>query len=149
MIVIGIDPGVTTGVAKWDTSANNMVDVSSMKIHQAMDMVGSWPIANLVLVEDARKRTWFGKSGKEVWQGAGSIKRDCTVWEDFLCDKGISFVMLPPRSNRTKLNADSFNKLTGWAGRTNEHARDAAMLVYGMTDATVQSLLRSTDRRNT
>ena len=30
----------------------------------------------------------------------------------------------------TKSKADTFKKLTGWTGRTNEHARDAAMLVF-------------------
>ena len=31
------------------------------------------------------------------------------------------------------VDAARFAKLTGWQGRTSEHARDAAMLVYGMT----------------
>jgi len=31
----------------------------------------------------------------------------------------------------TKLTADQFKRITGWHGRTNEHGRDAAMLVFG------------------
>lgn len=30
----------------------------------------------------------------------------------------------------TKMDADTFKKYTGWKSRTNEHGRDAAMLIY-------------------
>lgn len=36
-----------------------------------------------------------------------------------------------PKNNRTKLTAEQFNRLTGWTARTNEHSRDAAMLIWG------------------
>ena len=36
-----------------------------------------------------------------------------------------------PKDNKTKLNADQFSRITKWEGRTNEHGRDAAMLIFG------------------
>ena len=64
-------------------------------------------------------------------QGAGSIKRDAKIWEDFLNRKNIDFQMVNPTSRKTKINKDYFQKLTGYKGNTSEHGRDAAMLVFG------------------
>ena len=64
-------------------------------------------------------------------QGVGSVKRDCTIWEDFLKDLNVSFEMVAPKRNVTKLTHEQFVRLTGYDKRTNEHNRDAAMLVFG------------------
>lgn len=130
--LIGIDPGVQTGLSAWD--GKKLVVVESTVIHRAMDKLKNWTAAGymlLVRLEDARKRTWFGKAGREQLQGAGSIKRDCKIWEDFLTDNKIPYELVAPKNNKTKMNADLFKKITGWTGITNEHGRDAAWLVYG------------------
>ena len=80
-------------------------------------------------VEDARKRKHFKNFGKERLQGAGSIKRDCTIWEDFLKDGGFHFEMLIP--GRTKMQPDQFARITGISTRTSNHARDAGCLCFG------------------
>jgi hypothetical protein len=130
-LFVGIDPGKITGVA--ESCDGGLVFVGSMLIHQAMERIVAAALIHdlTVHVEDARKRKWLGAKGREALQGAGSIKRDCTIWEDFLRDQGIRFVLEPPKNTLTKLNADQFRKLTGWRKRTNEHSRDAAMLVFG------------------
>ena len=64
-------------------------------------------------------------------QGVGSVKRDASIWEDYLTDLGIEFEMVAPKRNVTKLSQDRFKAMTGWKNRTNEHGRDAAMLVFG------------------
>lgn len=134
--LIGVDCGVNTGFAVWDVSNKCFLEISCYKIHEAITKVKQCHEFNIVnpikvRVEDARKRTWFGKAGREQLQGAGSIKRDAKIWEDFLTDLGVDFEMVAPKNNRTKVNADSFKKLTKWEGRTNEHSRDAAFLVLG------------------
>ncbi|EPX3864195.1 hypothetical protein ACWY7A_003488 [Acinetobacter baumannii] len=43
---------------------------------------------------------------------------------------GIAVLLVKP--TKSKLNAEQFNKITGWQGRTNQEVRDAAMLVWGM-----------------
>lgn len=134
-IVIGIDSGVNTGLAVWDAAEKALIDVKTVKIHKAMEIVLTTHELNpdkvFVRVEDARKRKWFGKAGREQLQGAGSIKRDAAIWEDFLTDHKIPFEMVAPKNNKTKVNADHFKRLTGWKERTNEHARDAAFLCFG------------------
>jgi hypothetical protein len=140
MIYIGIDTGTDTGLAVWDTRAQRLTDVRTLKIHQAMEMVldiveGVGGNA-LVVFEDARQRKWIPAEGTlSKWKGramgAGSIKRDASIWEDFLLDKRIPFEMVPPRAGLTKWNKAYWERITGYKGRTSEHGRDAALLVFG------------------
>ena len=143
-ILIGIDTGVHTGFAVAIDRGNGgeLEQVESLSITQAMSQVNKciqdWGIQNVSLyIEDARKRTWFGsmdarqaKSGAGVREGVGSVKRDAQIWEDWCKENQINFKMIHPKNNSTKYKADTFKKITGWTGRTNEHARDAAMLVF-------------------
>jgi hypothetical protein len=138
MTLIGIDTGVHTGLAFYDTDLKALKYVKEYKIHRAMDLVKRlWDSGEDIKVrfEDARKRTWFGhhtaKEDRARLQGAGSVKRDCQIWEDYLTDLGIPFEMVAPKNNATKLTAEQFRRITGYEGKTNEHGRDAAMLVYG------------------
>jgi hypothetical protein len=137
MIYVGIDTGKHTGVAVWCSGRNNnfFSMIKTMPIHKAMkvvmDLKESYKDDLFVIFEDARQRKYFGSSGKEVWQGAGSIKRDAVIWEDFLTDEGIAFRAVPPAKGSTKKTPKAFKDLTGWAAPTSEHSRDAAMLVFG------------------
>lgn len=137
MKIIGIDPGVNTGIAIYDTQTRKFIAITCLKIHQAMEAVREAKTiygASHVQVrfEDARLRKWYGSSGREKLQGAGSVKRDSKIWEDFLIDINIAHQGIPPSQNRTKTTAETFAKITGYKGKTNEHARDAAMLIYGL-----------------
>lgn len=133
-LLIGIDPGVQTGFAVWNLDDQRFVMIRSLTILEAIQGVTALNDGEEieVWVEDARLRKYFGRSGRERLQGAGSIKRDCKIWEDFLERAGIKYKMIPPKANKTKLNAASFKKWTMYQGQTNEHGRDAAMLVYGV-----------------
>lgn len=129
---IGIDTGVNTGVAIWDSFKKEFTAVGSMTIHRAFDIVKQCERAEtFVRVEDARQRKWFPKKSQGAIMGAGSIKRDAKIWEDFLTDEKVYFEMVAPKDNMTKLKDEAFKKMTKWNFSTNEHARDAAMLVFG------------------
>lgn len=132
---IGIDTGVNTGIAIWNKVKKKFDLVSKVMIHQALEIVADQARRDhvCVFVEDARQRKWYNDAGKsrDKLQGAGSIKRDCKIWEDFLRDKGIPFKLIAPKNNTTKLSAPAFKAITGYTGRTCEHSRDAAMMVYG------------------
>jgi len=132
---IGIDTGVNTGFAVWDSEEKKFLLIETTMIHRAMDWVKQYSERNdtLVRFEDARLRKWFGNAGREQLQGAGSIKRDAKVWEDFLKDILCPCEAVAPKNNKTKLNADTFKKITGWEKQTSEHSRDAAMLVFNFT----------------
>ena len=134
-LIIGIDPGVNTGFAIWDVKKQSLKKVESniaFYVEEICKIGFGTGLKILVRFEDARLRTWFGKAGREQLQGAGSIKRDCSRWEEFLTHNQIPFEQVAPRNNRTKMSANEFKRLTGWVSKTNEHSRDAAMLIFGL-----------------
>ena len=134
MIYVGIDTGVNTGFAVWDSKQRSLLQVCSLPIHKAMERVRSLydeykaGIGDKVIVrvEDPRQRTWFGtermsrEMERKKLQGVGSVKR-----------LGVEYEMVAPKRNVTKLTQERFKALTGWQKQTNEHGRDGAMLVYG------------------
>lgn len=134
--LIGIDPGVKTGLCVWTRETKHIRHVSASMIHEAMEAVKFWvtscPGKVFIRLEDARKRTWFGESGREQLQGAGSIKRDCKIWEDYLRSIDAKYELVAPKSNKTKVDAKNFKMISKYEGSTNEHSRDAAMLVIGL-----------------
>lgn len=142
MIFIGIDPGKKTGYAAYNSRAKELTTVVSCPIFIAMEKVRVWErIAKgkfFVIVEDARKRPPDKEWGLERLQGAGSIKRDSAIWEEFLTYYDIPHQMKAPRN--TNIKAKPFQMLTGYTERIDQHARDAAMIVYGMQEKSWKAL---------
>lgn len=142
-IWVGLDPGLETGMAVWDGASRSFLEVATLPLWQALERVGTWAVqckeqgAPLVVVfEDARKRTWFPreKSNAEYrgrLMGAGAAKRDAKIWEEYLTAHEIAFEARKPQPGMTKWDADYWMRITGWTGRTSNHARDAALLVFG------------------
>lgn len=138
MIFIGIDTGTHTGLAVWDSTAKELLVLKTLSITQAMaevretsEFFKAYGTEVRLYIEDARQRKWFGHTGRERLKGAGSVCRDARIWQDWCREQGLVCEMVAPHRNRTKLSDAQFRWLTGWCGRTSEHARDAAMLVYG------------------
>lgn len=141
-LFIGIDPGVNTGLAVWDATQRKFERVETLGIVTAMAELVQFlryrgAMTNCeIYIEDARQRKYLPREkniseyrGKLM--GAGSVKRDCAIWEEFAIYYGIPLNLVPPRKGLTKWDADTFKRITGWTGRTSNHARDAALLVYG------------------
>lgn len=67
-------------------------------------------------------------------RNVGKLDGACERWVDFAKENGIKLYHVRPSSRRKnvdlKLTAKAFKRITGYEGRTNEHERDAAMLVY-------------------
>lgn len=138
MIHIGIDTGVKTGFASWDSEKRHFLEIVTLTITQAMEKVLIYRNFGLttgseirLYIEDARLRKWFGNTGREKLQGAGSVKRDAHIWQDWCREHEIDCLMVAPKNNKTKMNSESFKRLTGWRKAVSEHARDAACMVYG------------------
>lgn len=140
MIWIGLDPGRSTGFAVWDGRRRAFRDVATLPLHEALrrihEILNEDPDELTVVFEDARLRKWFPREknasdyrGKLM--GAGSVKKDCAIIEDFCKDYGIPYEHPGPRVHMTKWDAEPFARTTGYKGRTSEHGRDAALLVWG------------------
>ncbi|MCR5071191.1 MAG: hypothetical protein K6A62_04620 [Bacteroidales bacterium] len=142
MLYFGIDPGTETGLAIWDSDHRKFIQVETTTIVRAMDCVRRYVLdededRDLHLIfEDARLRKYLPRErtvsdyrGKLM--GAGSVKRDCSIWEEFCKEYRVPFTAIPPQAGMTKWPAATFKAVTGWTGRTSDHARDAALLVFG------------------
>lgn len=127
--IVGVDPGKHTGlVAVQD---GKLVRAATVGAHQAWAMCLMWaadPGISLIVLEDARLRG----GSKAAAQGAGSVKRDCTLWLEWAAMHAVPIRSVRPDPRATKWPADRFARLTGWTGRTSSHARDAALLVWGL-----------------
>lgn len=152
MILVGLDPGVITGYARADATTQTVIDVQSLKIHVAMRLIET-ARPDLVMFEDARKRKYGfqamdaeqAKYGAAVREGAGSVKRDSKIWEDFLDDLGIPYLARKP--SRTKVGELYFKAATGYQGRTSSHGRDAGMIIAGLNVPMVKSLIQQHDQQ--
>lgn len=131
--IIGIDPGTETGFAIWIPAAKSFHMVETVSILHAIGLVTETEARYgkiLVRIENPHLRNWFGDTGREKLQGAGSIKRDFAIWAEFFGRTSIPYEEVAPKNLKTKVKPEYFRKLTGWKGRTSSHARDAAMMVF-------------------
>ena len=139
LFYIGIDPGTKTGLCVWDPQRKEikiiMTTTILMAIKEVMFFVTQYHGRIHVRFEDARKLKLprqLQKHGIEASQGVGSVKRDCAIWQEFLVSTGTSYEAVDPRTTRKKIKEDLFYKITNYKGRVSQHARDAAMLVFGI-----------------
>jgi hypothetical protein len=140
---IGIDPGVNTGFAVYNRAAKKLTVVETRTILTSFEFIETIIFIHgkeslCIVFEDARKR-YISKDlalDNGRLQGAGSVKRDSQIWQEFCQLRGIYYQNPKPNG---KINAlvtckpaakavDNFTRLTGWQGQTSEHSRVAAML---------------------
>lgn len=146
-ILIGVDPGTVTGYAIKNLETGLFEEIGSAGIIMAMEILETYSEDCFVIIEDAR--LWNGvskgmKSGtlKAKALGAGSVKRDCSIWEEHMKHWGIDFKMVPPSWKGAKVDAKMFKMITGWNDRTNAHGRDAAMLIHAIDSIWVEKYLQ-------
>lgn len=141
MILIGIDPGKHTGVAFWDKSERQLLSVYTTDF---------WGIITILQKVDKSKvrvhienpafiKPTFKRGGKlseavknSISQKVGMNKEHGKLIIEFCKRNKIECIpMKPKKENLSKMPEEKFKKYTGWKGVTSQHARDAAMLVYG------------------
>lgn len=131
--IIGIDPGVKIGYACL--SGGEIIYADTLTIWQLFEQLDApgygGPNPNvLFVVEDARKRKWFGSDSAAKAQGAGWVKVLCGQIEAYMKEKGKTYKMIAPIKGGTKLTDKMIEKITGFQERTNEHERDAIMIAW-------------------
>lgn len=139
---IGIDPGTKTGIAIWNIEKQCFYSIFTTNIVDALltilgdieqDIRKTEYIGikeTIIRIENPNLRKWYGHNSNSKLQGAGSIKRDFTIWKEFFEYYDLAYEEVNPKNIKTKVPSSYFKKLTGWEGRTTEHSRDAAMMVY-------------------
>lgn len=142
MICVGIDPGTNTGFAVWDCIAGEFAALDTLGFWSAYQRVLQLAATHerlLAVVEDPSgnkpvfPRNLTMKEVKiklHIAQSVGGNKREAQLLIKGLRRAGIPVKTVTPRDG--KWNAETFAKITGYQGRTNEHKRDAGRLVVGM-----------------
>ena len=150
-LFIGIDAGEHCGFAVWNKTLQHFHLIDTYTFWQCMDKIWGYYqiyIKNkkelIIVIEDVTgNKPTFNRKNKngeklsesimrKISQNVGSVKRDTILITQWCEMKQIKVLKIVPKRNAlTKLDAIDFKNRTGWDGRTSEHARDAAMLVFG------------------
>lgn len=143
MIYVGIDPGVNTGFAIWDSRLGKFNEIATLDFLSVIVRVKDLNrVTDLtVYIEDpgqVKPMFWQNKRGVnesmikqalKVAQNVGANKREAELLIQILRDSDMNVIPVKPVTS--KMNAETFANITGYKQRTSEHGRDAAMLVFG------------------
>jgi hypothetical protein len=137
-LIIGIDPDLeASGVA---TLKNGQIEsLECLSFPKLIELiVNKKLIIKKVVIEAGwlnAKSNWHqaktiqvaAKIGKNVGENHATGK----ILAQMIAAMGVSVQLVRPTAS--KLNAEQFKKLTGFAGMTNPEKRDAGVLVWGMS----------------
>jgi hypothetical protein len=134
---VGIDPGIVCGLAFLKPHSQMLHSVRSCKLHELYTAIEIMSKTNslMVFIENPNTFIPFKNVSKEFIemrrQGAGAVKQTYKHIIEFLEANSIPYRPTRLQGNAKKMTAAKFKQITGWDGSSNEHGRDAAMLVYG------------------
>ena len=134
---VGIDPGVHVGFA---TSQNKkLLQLRTLDFWAAvaeLEQLAQLYALHVYIEDPNANRPTFYKAGadnakkrEKISQNVGANKRDAILLIEKAELLGVKVVAIPPR--KSKLTAVGFQQLTGWQTVCSQHARDAALLVFG------------------
>ena len=132
---IGIDCGVNTGVAIWNIKNQSFEHIYSCDILEVFYRLEVYTVLgkSIFYIENPNLRKWYGSNSNQKQQGAGSIKRDYSIWQTWFERMNQEYKEVNPKNIRTKMDSERFKTFTKWDKQTNSHSRDAAMMVFGLT----------------
>lgn len=133
MRVIGIDPGTHTGVAVYEGG-----------VLQQLDTIAPWNFRgevidllrpDMVVFEDStlQSHVWVsarGAAGLKIARNIGEIDAWCKLIKAECGAMNIAYRQVSPKDKGAKMAAESFDRLTGWTGNSNQHTRDAAVVAW-------------------
>ncbi len=132
-VILGIDPGAHTGLAIYRDGA--LVALRTIApVELEAEIVALWPIR--IIFEDSRlqSHTWTKASSRaaaaKMARSVGQVDAWCSLIVAICAKHGIPAHGISPLGKGGKLNAEAFEKATGWTASSNEHNRDAAMVAW-------------------
>lgn len=128
--IIGVDPGVVTGLGRWDGSS--ITDAFQTDIFEAYVWINQWNSTQpglLVILEDARKNTRSKDETSDPRSGGAAWVKTLTgEFERMLIKERIPYFLKKPIP---KMARGLFKSLTGIPTLEKEsHIRDAVMMIY-------------------
>lgn len=134
-LIIGIDPDLEkSGVAILSQSLElkNLTFAETVNLFRSQqDQIKKVVIEAGWLNKKSNFRYGHSKNaGERIAKNVGENHATGKLLAEMAKECGLAVVLVRP--TRTKLNAEQFNRITGWQGRTNQEQRDAALLIIGM-----------------
>lgn len=130
--LIGIDPGINCGVAVSENG--KLTHVTSMRLYELFEFMDSLNHSEIkVYIENPNTWRPHGKNAfidTNRLQGAGGVKQTYKHIVEYLINKKINHVPTSISGTLKKLKSPTFVSYTGWEKKTNEHGRDAAMIIF-------------------
>lgn len=135
---IGIDPGINVGMAEWSANDKSLKFVASYQLWEVFRILDSYTelFKEQVTIRIENPNTWIGfrniSADAGRLQGAGAVKQTYKHLIEYFEANGFEYQPVKLQGTMKKISSEKFKSLTGWTGRTNEHGRDAAMMVWKM-----------------
>lgn len=135
MRLLGIDPGQNTGLAIYE--AGILTELVTTTPYGALAHLHAHHARyDLIAIEDSRcQSALFSVEGEKIHAKALKIARDvgridalCALIAECCAAHGVPIVQISPKTKGAKLDAEEFREVTGWAAKSNQHERDAAMV---------------------
>ena len=135
MRVIGIDPGVNTGIAVYEDGELHLLQ--TIEPHQIAWYFSQYQVEPLFVVfEDSRLQShvWVPSQSKgiaaNIARKVGMVDAWCYLIERVCDEYDIAYMRISPKAKGGKVDAELFKKVTRWDKRSNQHERDAAMVAW-------------------
>ncbi|CAN7454768.1 hypothetical protein LJR099_003059 [Variovorax paradoxus] len=131
--ILGIDPGASTGLACFDSGV--LTWLRTIEPHSIEHFLRHHAPARVVF-EDSRleSKVWTTAGSRaaalKIARNVGQIDAWCSLITAICADLGIPAHGISPTAKGAKLDAEAFALVTRWAGRSNQHERDAAMVAW-------------------
>ena len=132
-MLIGLDPGANTGVAIFDD--RKLIRLTTWTPIQLITLLPILGVTS-VIFEDSRLTSPVWSRGTspaarmKIARNVGQVDAICNLICALCEEMKISAHGISPKHKGRKLDAETFNKLTGWDKKSNQHERDAAMCVF-------------------
>lgn len=140
-LVIGIDPGVETGYAVWSRARREFVELLTLSFWSAYDRILGYAQTDIeIFIENPdSKRSMYARTEtveyqrqrERVAKNIGSNRREASLLIERLQALGYQVTPVSPVRAR-KWDSQQFNRYTKHEGRTSQHVRDAARIVWEM-----------------
>jgi len=136
-LAIGIDPGQKTGIAVYDRAEKQLCHAETVGgAYAAIESVRKLAGINTsdIIVESTLKLPTFGEHDNDdaadrMARNVGMVQAQTKEIIEVLTRLGYNVKTVLPRRGK-KITPELFEQVTGWEGRTSQHARDAAMLCW-------------------
>ncbi len=136
---LGIDPGAKTGYALWRDKQLYVSTTTFWAMARTLEQFAVPDHAHLeiiVVIENpALNRPVFPRlltrnAMLKIAQNVGANKRDAALLIELAESLGFEVRQVKPTS--AKWNRQTFERITKYTGRTSQHGRDAAKMVFGL-----------------